>query len=82
MSDAVRNSWPFTLSLVSSLFLQISNQIVEMGLRLLQKIFLIMVLTSTISMFQNHRKDELDCVNCCSSSKFPLEEFAPDLKET
>lgn len=69
-------------SLVSSLFLQISNQIVEMGLRLLQKIFLIMVLTSTINIFQNHRKGELDCVNCYSSSKLPLEEFALDLKET
>lgn len=74
--------WPFSLFLVSFLLLQISNQIVKTGLRLLQKIFLIMVLTSTISMFQKHRKDELDCVNCCSSSKLPLEEFALDLKET
>lgn len=41
-----------------------------------------MALPSTISMFLNHRKDELDCVNCYGSSKIPLEEFVLEMKKT
>lgn len=75
----VHNSLPFTLSLYPLYF---HKSLIWLSRWLFRNIFLIMVLTSTISMFQNHKKNELDCVNRYSSSKLLLEEFVLEMKKT